>query len=262
MQINADLFAKSQRPPKMATRPQIINTALNSSNGTPQKAQQPTSTQQAGQQNFSKPTMSPQKQSMSTSSSGHFPPLSITMDWIIKVLGVAAALVFGIWAPISYQASEASNSDTDTKFSALSSELSAWKTSAVSLQTSAASDLSRMSKKMDAVATLSVFDFCQGRSSISACVSVTRSVDVDALVSSFVPPSGVGSRSSTTNAASPTASSGSDARPPEDSGVGGRGSLALPAILGIVFGVVVFVGLLTGYIVWRRRQKRKQSLIS
>ncbi|PVH99453.1 hypothetical protein DM02DRAFT_656398 [Periconia macrospinosa] len=182
------------------------------------------------------------------------------MDWTIKVLGVAAALVFGIWAPISYQASEVSNKDTDGKFSSITSQLSAWQTSAASAQASAAEEMSSMSKKMDFVATLSVYDFCQGKSSIPACVSVTKALDVNALVSSIVPsitssvisPGGSAASSSTSR---PTSSS---LPPVESSPKGGPVKLKMPAILGIVFGIVVIMGLAIGFMAWRRNEARRK----
>jgi hypothetical protein len=41
-------------------------------------------------------------------------PILFTVNWICVVLGVAAAIVFGIWAPLSYEATASGNRDSST----------------------------------------------------------------------------------------------------------------------------------------------------
>src|SRR6187549_3486716 len=56
------------------------------------------------------------------------PKTEFFLDWALKVLGVASAILFGIWAPISYQATKSGNSDNDASQSELSSSLYALST--------------------------------------------------------------------------------------------------------------------------------------
>lgn len=43
----------------------------------------------------------------------------VALNWAIKILGLAAAVVFGIWAPISYKATADGNSSSDAAQSSL-----------------------------------------------------------------------------------------------------------------------------------------------
>lgn len=90
------------------------------------------------------------------------------LDWIIKVLGVAAAVVFGIWAPLTFEASnEASSSAVETQSKLLSAAtIAATQASiAVSVQTSAAIQqsvaLENLNSRMGAIGQLLLLDFCK-----------------------------------------------------------------------------------------------------
>jgi hypothetical protein len=107
------------------------------------------------------------------------------LDWSIKVLGVAAALVFGIWAPLSYQATnnarvsgDAAQSSAMSVASSQAAEVLAVQSSAVVVQNSAmqyhiwAADmqsvaaihqskaLDEMNSRIGAIGQLSLLEFC------------------------------------------------------------------------------------------------------
>lgn len=90
------------------------------------------------------------------------------LDWIIKVLGVAAAVVFGIWAPLSFEASnEASSSGNETQNTLMSAVLAVETQASIAAaqQTSAAAQqsiaLENLNNRMDAIGQLLILDFCK-----------------------------------------------------------------------------------------------------
>ncbi|KAG4411536.1 hypothetical protein IFR04_015326 [Cadophora malorum] len=89
------------------------------------------------------------------------------LDWVIKVLGVAAAVVFGIWAPLSFQAAnDASATGDATQSSVMSAVISVngQASSALSIQSSAAAEqsiaLDAINSRIGAIGQLSLLDFC------------------------------------------------------------------------------------------------------
>jgi hypothetical protein len=40
-------------------------------------------------------------------------PLEHLADWVLKAMGVASAILFGIWAPVSYRLQDTSNKSSD-----------------------------------------------------------------------------------------------------------------------------------------------------
>ena len=89
------------------------------------------------------------------------------LDWAIKVLSVAAAVVFGIWAPLSFQAAnDASASGDATQSSVMSAvnSVNGQASSALRIQSSAAAEqsvaLDAMNSRIGAIGQLSLLDFC------------------------------------------------------------------------------------------------------
>jgi hypothetical protein len=98
------------------------------------------------------------------------------LDWGIKVLGVAAAVVFGIWAPLSYQAANNANTSGDAaQNSILSAAFTAntQASSALSIQISAAAEqslaLDAMNSRIGAIGQLWLLDFCLGNTVRETC---------------------------------------------------------------------------------------------
>jgi hypothetical protein len=205
-----------------------------------------------------------------------FPRTEFILDWTLKTLGVAAAIVFGIWAPISYQATADGNADNNASQESVASRLSGMSvqaTSAAYLQSSAlnearraASVVAELKTRMDNMATLSVWDFCEGRSSrLSACAELSARVDIGDVISSIVEESMDASRSSPTSRTnSVTATTTLTSAPtsaPEPSENGSRGiSVSLAVALGVVFGVLVLGGLVMGMVVWRGKMVRRRGM--
>jgi hypothetical protein len=71
------------------------------------------------------------------------------LEWTVKVLGFAAAIIFGAWAPLSYKATLDGNSGNDAAQSQVS---------AAARQQSLA--LATMNSKVGAIGQLWLYDFC------------------------------------------------------------------------------------------------------
>ncbi|KAF2255140.1 hypothetical protein BU26DRAFT_547169 [Trematosphaeria pertusa] len=204
------------------------------------------------------------------------PRTEFLLDWSLKVLGVASAILFGIWAPISYKATANGNADNNASQDSLVSrldEMNEQASSASSLQSSAlyearsaALALSAVRAKMNGLATLKVWEFCDGRAGdVRACSELSAAVTIDEVITSLVgnlsPTSGnPGSSNTPTLSSIPprstTASSRATNTPSPVGSATSRGvSVPLAAILGIVFGGLALLGLILGVLVSRKRMK-------
>ena len=90
-------------------------------------------------------------------------------DWGIKVLSVAAAVVFGIWAPLSYQAANNASASGDAAQSSIigaAFAANSQASSALCIQSSAAAKqsvaLDAMNSRIGAIGQLWLLDFCLG----------------------------------------------------------------------------------------------------
>jgi hypothetical protein len=90
-------------------------------------------------------------------------PLEYFCKWALSATGVAAAVVFGIWAPLSYKATIDGNNGNDASQSAASDAAS----SAASLASTAAETqrvmLDAMNSRIEAIGQLWLVDFCDIR---------------------------------------------------------------------------------------------------
>lgn len=105
----------------------------------------------------------------------------VALDWAIKILGLAAAVLFGIWVPISYKATADGNSSSDAAQTSLmdaQASLNDVATSAMSIAASASFDASTAQDSMIAIAMYSV--------TIAASPSSQTSMALDALTSLMV----------------------------------------------------------------------------
>ena len=116
----------------------------------------------------------------------HFPPklfhtksqdeplIPFILHWTCVVLTVAASVVFGIWAPLSYQAAASGNRDNNAAQSSVISAVSAASRLALSaseqanranaLQTSQVYLLEVSDYRASALAMLNYLSFCRGQS--------------------------------------------------------------------------------------------------
>jgi hypothetical protein len=93
-------------------------------------------------------------------------PLTIefVLHWTLQVLGVTAAILFGIWAPLSYKASADGNSQNNAAQSVFLSSVSAASSSLAGqlddLNSRVASELDTLNTRMAALGQLSLLEFC------------------------------------------------------------------------------------------------------
>lgn len=183
------------------------------------------------------------------------------LDWALKILGVASAILFGIWAPISYKITADGNAGNDEAQASLMSEISSMrdeaKTAASALQ-SAVSALSKVQDQLNNIGLLRAWEFCSGRSA-SICAELMSSATIGEALSSLG-----GLTESYASSAAPTITVGAgdgDASPPKDSAGGASlGTTALVAvILGSIFGGTVIVGLIVGVLAKRRTLRRIEA---
>ena len=180
------------------------------------------------------------------------PRTDFVLDWVLKVFGVGAAVLFGIWAPISYKATTDGNNGNDAsqgqileQISALSNQAS----SAADMQGCAAVALAEMQERLNDLGSLRAWEFCEGRATqIPACKSFNSTRKVNSVVShSF-------SHESTPCATTFTSHSSY----PES---GGKATVNLfPVIFvallgGVAFVVLMFVGF--GVLLRRRRSRMR-----
>ncbi|KAF2003846.1 hypothetical protein P154DRAFT_519765 [Amniculicola lignicola CBS 123094] len=200
------------------------------------------------------------------------------LDRAVQILGVASAITFGIWAPLSWKAAADGNDDNNASQIALGekldqlSQISGLRDQAfiaAEYLTSAAAALDDLKNKMDAQGALRLWEFCEGRiSDIPACESFISSANVNALITSLAPPFSPSVTPSPTPIPTPTPQPTSTFPPQTSHPKTGAASnidtknLVL-IILGSVFGGVSLLGML-GLLCMkcsrRKRAARQQTL--
>jgi hypothetical protein len=230
---------------------------------------------------------SPSQQPLSSSVNAHpskLPPhlsprLEFWLEWILKTLGVAAAIVFGIWAPISYQATIDGNAGNDASQASVASRLNAlnaqatsaaaFQSRAMGFQRSAASAVAELQTRMDAIGVLQAFAFCDGRGTLGACEDLSSRINIGDVITAAAELSATDSTSSSTpvesSTSAPPTSTTTAGTPPSsgDSTGGSRGSKTakLSMALGIVFGFLSVAGLSAGFLMARRRRVRELATV-
>ncbi|KZM19727.1 hypothetical protein ST47_g9255 [Ascochyta rabiei] len=177
------------------------------------------------------------------------------VDWTLKILGVASAILFGIWAPISYKITADSNAGNDASQASLMSEISSMRNeaaTAASAQRSIVSALAKVQNQLDNAGLIKAFEFCSDRTD-SFCADLTASASISEALSSLgglsgtLPPPPPSSAPIATSTSSPESGS-------SKGGVSSENLLAI--ILGSVFSAIVVIGLVVG-ILTKKRQQRK-----
>jgi len=253
----------SNAPSQLATQPKHPPSQLHNSQQSP-----PTSQLQPQQ-----PPPPPPKAHSTKSPPRLSPRVEFWLEWILKSLGVAAAIVFGIWAPISYQATVDGNAGNNASQESIASRLSALHaqaTSAASFQRSAASAIAELNSKVDGIGLLWAYSYCDGRdSSLSACGDLSSKVDIGDVITSVAdlpssdessslgsPSSSPSSTDGTTIATSTVGYTPTSTMPSKNTG---RVSVTLAMALGIVFGVLVLAGLIVGILVSMKKRVQKRT---
>lgn len=220
-------------------------------------------------------------------------PLERFGNWSLKVIGLAAAIVFGIWAPLSYNVTLEGNRGNDA---ASSSMLTAAVVAYSGAEAAAATQramLDDLNSRIGAIGQLWLVDFCVGQTvsipyletrlrrsnakqSVAGCDTFTSSIDLPSLVSYLALATATSSSTSAGNSATSSRSSSRSGLPTASNlpyglgnpggkpGEGGSTKLSVPAILGIVFGALSGLGLLAGaaFLLLRKRRERPASVVS
>ncbi|KAH6613833.1 hypothetical protein C7974DRAFT_417585 [Boeremia exigua] len=180
----------------------------------------------------------------------------VYLDWAIKILSVAAAVTFGIWAPISYKITADGNSGNDKAQASLMSEISSMRAeaeTAASAQRSAVTALAKLRDQLDNIGLLRAWEFCDGQT-VAVCRSLkSSSTNVIEALSSL---GGLQAASSTIGQATSAASSAPTSGSSDSHSAGGSrlgGTAIIAVVLGSVFGGIVIVGLIVGVMAKRRR---------
>ncbi|KAJ4383997.1 hypothetical protein N0V86_000841 [Didymella sp. IMI 355093] len=85
------------------------------------------------------------------------------LDWALKILGVAAAILFGIWAPISYKITADGNAGNDEAQASLMSAISSMRDearTAAFAQRSAVTALSKVQDQLANIGLLRAYEIC------------------------------------------------------------------------------------------------------
>ncbi|KAF1933883.1 uncharacterized protein M421DRAFT_414934 [Didymella exigua CBS 183.55] len=177
------------------------------------------------------------------------------LDWAIKILGVAAAVTFGIWAPISYKITADGNNGNDKAQASLMSAISSMSdeaATAATAQKSAVTVLEKVQDQLENLGLLRAWEFCDGRTE-AVCIQLQASSKevLDALSSL----GGMTPKFSSTAATSTFSAGATSTNASEEVSASMRlNKTALMAvILGSVFGGIVIIGLVVGVMAKRRR---------
>ena len=98
----------------------------------------------------------------------------LILEWGIKILGLAAAVVFGVWAPISYQATADGNNSSDAAQSSMMSvamsasyqantAMSSLNSIAAAASSQASIALDALNSHIVAIGQLWLYEFCAGQ---------------------------------------------------------------------------------------------------
>ncbi|KAJ7144034.1 hypothetical protein C8R44DRAFT_759314 [Mycena epipterygia] len=166
------------------------------------------------------------------------PPTSFTfkdhLEYTFQILGITAAIVFGIWSIKSYSTSMTANSLS---------------TQSLNLAT-AANDIAQMSFQQTIYQNrLALLSFCVGNTDVrfnETCVEVFQFMAPAPATATSGPGSGGGGLASIASAVGIAPASSASMSNPESSAEGGRPVLELPfgAIVGIIVAVVVIAGVI------------------
>ncbi|KAH7402909.1 hypothetical protein BKA66DRAFT_604424 [Pyrenochaeta sp. MPI-SDFR-AT-0127] len=92
-------------------------------------------------------------------------------DWTLRITGAVCAILFGVWAPLSYQLQKSGNQSNDEETRRLAKEVE------------------RLSMQVQMISTLRVFEFCdaENRKELPACKALSASLHLDSLIARLAP---------------------------------------------------------------------------
>ncbi|KAI9732208.1 MAG: hypothetical protein M1834_004305 [Cirrosporium novae-zelandiae] len=186
--------------------------------------------------------------------------IQFILNFILAVLGVAAAVVFGIWAPLSYKATADGNRGNDEAQQALLDAVASVNDVASSAASVQSSRLNDLQGRLQAIGELAMVDFCVTQTTLAACDSLLSNYPITSLVS-YLGPSTVLFSSQSSTGIGPTAS----VQPTFVSTSPRASHISVPGILGIIFGAFIFVGMCLGFYIVQRRKRhmfKEQELLA
>ncbi|KLJ06047.1 hypothetical protein EMPG_10527 [Blastomyces silverae] len=192
--------------------------------------------------------------------------LIFILRWGCAILTVAATILFGIWAPLSYQETRNANKDHDEMQRALiksaksANDIATSALGAAFLQlqiaTAQASVIENLQTQLAAMGQVALLQFCnaQTRGDFAPCASFLNSAQLTSLVSQIAAPTSTITRPAPTDSVPPRPTF----RPPTagSNDLENRSGMSIAPILGIVFGGTAAIGILTGFFVWRYQRGR------
>ncbi|RDW56566.1 hypothetical protein BP6252_14094 [Coleophoma cylindrospora] len=186
-------------------------------------------------------------------------------NWAFNIAVLAAAIVFGIWAPLSYNVTLVGNNGNDESSKSMLSAMQAASAQASVVASKQSTMLNAMDDRIGAIGQLRLVEFCATQTTVSACQAFVSEIDLPSLItylaSTTITPTSSSSRSTITQASSSFSTSA--VATPAGSSQASRPSvhLSVPAILGIVFGGLVAIGWLIGaYLFLSRRHRRADKV--
>ena len=113
-------------------------------------------------------------------------------EWLLKILGVAAAITFGVYAPLSYNLTAAGNQDNDAtqqNITQLLNRINEQVSAATELHSAAAVVLADLEDQLASVGVLRAWEFCDSRKeTIGACATFNTTAKIDDVVSRLLNP--------------------------------------------------------------------------
>lgn len=176
-------------------------------------------------------------------------------DWLLKILAVVIAVLFGIWAPLSYNATADGNRENNEAQEGLAAQLRDVETAA---------NTKDLERKLDELSLLRVWEFCETRDGsfarerrFEACAEVVASASsrVENLISSIV---GLGDSSTATASPTDRYTPPPVGDGPRERGGGGGARLSTFTIITIAL-VSAFVAVGIAAIVYRILTRRRRA---
>ncbi|RDW58426.1 hypothetical protein BP5796_12356 [Coleophoma crateriformis] len=175
-------------------------------------------------------------------------------NWAFNIAVLAAAIVFGIWAPLSYNVTLVGNNGNDASSKSMLSAMQAASAQASVVASKQSTMLNTMGNRIAAIGQLRLAEFCATQTTVSACQAFVSEIDLPSLITYLASTTITPTSSSFTTTAAATAAASSQASRPS-------AHLSVPAILAIVFGGLVAVGWLIGAYLFLSRRRRRADKV-
>ena len=200
------------------------------------------------------------------------PRTEFLLDWTLKVLGVASAILFVIWAPMSYKATADGNNENNASQDQLMgrldslSDLGVKVSNLASMRISIASGVASLNDKLDGMGVLRVWEFCATQATaVPACSTLTQNMAVAPFLTSLASLAFNSSTPQTFSSGPLTSATQSPTATPQNPSEAASGKdsrsvkVGLAVGLGVLFGGILVVGLVVGILTSRKRVRGKQN---